>query len=347
MVSRWPSGWLYGVAVWVGLCAVACSSEQQRATPTAPTTVSGPTAGGTGGSETPPATPPGTPPTTPPPTAPPPPPPGTGSLEPPPVVGSGTAVLVGAGDIGWCNSPGVAATARVLDGIPGTVFILGDAAYMRGSADDFRRCFEPDWGRFRSRWRALPGNHEYEMPLASGYYDYFGDAAGAGRKGWYGFRAATWHVLMLNSSQPMVKNSEQYLWVERELQTNRTRCTAAMWHHPYASSGPNGLNPHARDMWQLLMDHGVEMVVSAHDHFYERYAKQNADYAAADRGIRQFVAGTGGAPLYRPVAIIPNREHHIESFGVLKLTLAPTAYDWEFVEAPSGQSTDRGSTVCH
>ena len=256
-------------------------------------------------------------------------------------------MLVGAGDVGWCNSPGVAATAKLLDTIPGTVFIAGDAAYMHGSADNFRQCFQPEWGRFRSRWRPVPGNHEYESALANPYFDYFGDAAGTARKGWYAFRAATWHVLMLNSNQPMVQNSEQYLWVERELQSNRMRCTAAMWHHPYATSGPNGLNGHAREMWQLLMDHGVELVVSAHDHFYERFARQNADYQASDRGIRQFVAGTGGAPLYRPVATTPNREHHIEAFGVLKLTLAPTAYDWEFIEAPTGHASDRGSTLCH
>ena len=256
-------------------------------------------------------------------------------------------MLVGAGDVGWCGSPGVAQTARLIDGIPGQVFIPGDVAYMHGSVDDFRRCFDPEWGRFRNRWRPAPGNHEYETPGGSGYYDYFGDAAGPGRQGYYGFRAATWHVLMLNSNAPMTRGSAQYEWVARELQANRTRCTAAMWHHPFASSGPNGSSGHVRDMWQLMVENGVEFVVSAHDHFYERFAPQNRDYQADPAGVRQFIAGTGGAPLYRPVQIAPNREVHVEAHGVLKLTLNPTNYEFEFIEASSGRTIDRAVDSCH
>jgi hypothetical protein len=81
-----------------------------------------------------------------------------------------------------------------------------------------------------------------------------------------------------------------------------------------------------RDMWQLLMDNGVEIVVSGHDHFYERFAPQDADYKANTKGIRQLIAGSGGASLYRPATRAANTETIIEAFGVLKLTLEPTGY---------------------
>jgi hypothetical protein len=214
--------------------------------------------------------------------------------------------------------------------------------------DDFRNCFEPEYGRFRSRWRPVPGNHEYEDAGASGYFTYFGDAAGVGRTGYYSFDAAAWRILMLNSNLPSSNGSPQYLWVRDELSRHRTRCTMAVWHHPYVSSGPNGPTVYLRDMWSLLHEWNVEMVVSGHDHFYERFGPQTASYAPdPTKGIRQFIAGTGGAPLYRPVSRFPNSEVIVEAWGVLKLNLFPTSYEWDFVNANTNASADRGTAQCH
>lgn len=233
--------------------------------------------------------------------------------------------------------------------MPGQVILAGDLAYMRGSGDDYRRCFDPEWGRFRSRWRPVPGNHEYDTPAAEGYFSYFGGAAGPPGLGYYAFRAATWQVLMLNSAVPASTNSAQYAWARDELRNNAARCTMAVWHHPFASSGPNGPNIFMRDMWQLLHDAGAEVVVSGHDHFYERFGPQNAALQPdRERGIRQFIAGTGGAMLYRPAGRFPNSETIVESFGALRFTLQPTSYEWEFLDAMrSGGTADRGTAQCH
>jgi hypothetical protein len=259
-------------------------------------------------------------------------------------------VITAIGDTGWCGSQGMGRISRLLQTLPGTLILAGDLAYMRGRLDDYQRCFEPDFGKFRARFRPVPGNHEYEDPGASGYFNYFGDAAGAGRTGYYSFRAGPWHVLMLNSEDPggVGPSSTQYQWIRQELRTNPSRCTMAVWHRPFASSGPNGPEPRMRDIWQLLIDHNAELVIGAHDHFYERFGPMDAAYAAdREKGVRQFIAGSGGAPLYRAVGRFPNSEALVEAFGVLKMTLTPGFYEWEFVDATTGAIADRGQSQCH
>lgn len=260
--------------------------------------------------------------------------------------GSGAASLIVAGDIGMCDSPGPEATALVVDHLPGRVLLAGDLAYMHGSTEDFQRCFEPSWGRFRGRWHAVPGNHEYQSPNAAPFFEYFGDAAGADGTGYYSLRIGDWQVLMLNSNVPAERGSLQWDFVRRELESERRPCTMAVWHHPLFTSGPNGPNPFMRDMYALLDVAGVDVVANAHDHIYERFARQTADGRPSERGIRQFTVGTGGARLYQPVGVAPNSEARASRFGVLRLSLEPTSYRWEFVAAP-GDTGDAGFEFCH
>jgi len=97
-------------------------------------------------------------------------------------------VLVGAGDIAGCKDlSGAQATAKLIEQIPGTVFAAGDLAYERGSADDFRNCYGPTWGRFKDRTKPALGNHEYAEPTASGYFNYWGTQAGPRGKGYYSY----------------------------------------------------------------------------------------------------------------------------------------------------------------
>jgi hypothetical protein len=250
-----------------------------------------------------------------------------------------------AGDIGLCGSPGVEATALLLDRIPGLLLLAGDIAYMHGSARDFQQCFAPFWGRFRDRWYSAPGNHEYESQGAQPYFDYFGDAAGPDRSGYYPLRVGEWLVLMLNSNVPAQRNTPQWEFVRRELDNHRGPCAMAVWHHPLFTSGPNGANPFMRDVFALLEAAGADVVVNGHDHLYERFARQNAEGRVVERGVRQFIVGTGGAELYRFVGAAPNSEVRVTQFGVLRLDLQPTSYRWEFI-AVTGAVSDAGTDVC-
>jgi hypothetical protein len=261
--------------------------------------------------------------------------------------GPSSGVLVGAGDIAKCGTPGAEATARLLDRLPGTVFAAGDIAYDRGTSNEFIDCYEPSWGRHRARTRPVPGNHEY-MSGAAAYYSYFGDKAGPGTQGYYSYSVGPWRVIALNSEVPSGPGSPQGAWLAGELSANGSRCTAVYWHRPLFSSGRAGDNPDMRELWRTLYGHGVDVVINGHDHTYERFAPQDPDGRPDfQRGIRQFVVGTGGAPLFEFRNIHPNSEVRAAVWGVTVFTLYDGGYEWRFVPVDGETFADSGSGSCH
>ncbi len=271
----------------------------------------------------------------------------TGPTEPTPPVGTGSATISVMGDTGWCGSPAMAPLARLLANLEGLILLAGDLAYPNGSLDDFRRCFHPDFGGLLPRMRTAPGNHEYVTAGASGYFTYFGDAAGPDRTGYHAFRVAAWKVLMLNSSVPLGRGAPQYEWVRQQLQSEPTRCTLAVIHHPFDSSGPNGPNPWLRPAWELMHGLGVDLVVNGHDHLYERFAPVDASQRPDPAtGIRQFTVGTGGAALSGRARAAAASELLLSTYGVLRLKLDPALYEWQFLD-PAGRVLDRGLNICH
>jgi hypothetical protein len=259
-----------------------------------------------------------------------------------------TEIFVGAGDIGQCTNGGnPQATARLLDGIEGTVFVLGDNAYPSGTTQNYRDCYDTSWGRFRSRTRPIAGNHEYDSsPMGAPYFEYFGIAAGTPGSGFYSYELGNWHVVALNSNVPVSRNSTQGAWLKADLAANAARCTIAYWHFPLFSSSKHGNIEQVRDLWRILYEDGADVVLGAHDHVYERFAPQDPDGAADPvRGIREFVVGTGGAPPYPFVDVKPNSEVRLSTTGVLRLALKAGGYDWNFIAVSS--PGDSGSGSCH
>lgn len=257
------------------------------------------------------------------------------------------ASLVGAGDIATCPGGGSAATAALLDGIPGPVFTAGDSVYDSGTEREFRDCYDPTWGRHRSRTFPVPGNHDYQTPGASAYFAYFG-AAGMPGLGYYAYRLGAWDVYALNSNIPVDEHSQQYRWLESELSQRASLCSVAYWHHPVVSEGRNGDNRFMLPIWRLLSRHGVELVVTGHDHNYQRFAPLDGDLRPAPvNGIRQFVVGTGGAHKYGFAAPASNTENRGIAWGVLRLGLHATSYEWEFLPVPGETFRDFGRDECH
>jgi 3',5'-cyclic AMP phosphodiesterase CpdA len=254
--------------------------------------------------------------------------------------------VVGVGDIGMCGSPGVAQTASLVGNLEGQILLVGDIAYLHGSTANFRECFEPQWGRFRSRWRAVPGNHEYETPTAADYYNYFGEASGGDNSGFYSFMAGDWLILMLNSNIPSGRNSAQWEFVRRQLEQQRTPCTMAVWHHPLFSSGPNGNTASMKDLWALLEAAPIEVILNGHDHLYERFARQMSDGTPEPaKGVREFIVGTGGADLYGVARATANSETRLVEHGAMQFTLEPAQYRWEYRNV-NGVVRDFGLDTC-
>lgn len=278
-----------------------------------------------------------------------------------PAVAEPDAVLVGAGDIAYCGRPGAEMTAKLLDGIEGSVFTTGDNVQGEGTSEEFANCYDPAWGRHKARTRPVPGNHDYETADAAAYYDYFGPAAGEPGRGYYSYTLGAWHVVALNSNcGPMggcSRDSEQERWLRADLAAHPSRCLLAYWHHPRFFSpteGPSAVSGGPSSdrkmiaMWRALQEAGADVVVSSHRHVYERFARMNADGAADPNGIRQFVVGTGGDGLQRfGGEIAANSEARMEGVqGVLKLILRPDGYDWQFLPVTDGGATDAGSDRC-
>lgn len=290
----------------------------------------------------------------------------TPTPEPTPPAVSASPVIAAAGDIA-CDPASTyfaagegrddrcqqrATSDLLLDDDVRQVLTLGDNQYEDATLAAFRASYDPSWGRVKDKTRPAIGNHEYRTTGAAGYFGYFGDVAGEPAKGYYSYDVGDWHLVALNSNCTKVggcgAGSAQERWLRADLAAHPRACTLAYWHHPTFSSGSHGNNPSTVPLYQALQDAGAEVVLAGHDHSYERFARQTAaGVADPTRGLRSFVVGTGGKNHYAFDGVKPNSElRDGTSHGVLKLTLRPDGYDWQFVEAGTRAVRDAGSDTC-
>lgn len=233
------------------------------------------------------------------------------------------------------------------------VLTLGDHQYPAGALADFQRSYDRSWGRLKSITHPSMGNHE---GLGDGYYAYFGSAAGPRDRGYYSFDIGAWHVIALNSNSDCRivacdSTSAQLAWLREDLTVHRSLCTLAYWHHPRFSSGRHQSSTVMSAIWEALYASRVDLVLSGHDHDhdYERFAPLDA-HGRIDkaRGIRSFVVGTGGAHHAEFGTVkAESKVRNNDTFGILKLVLHPTGYEWEFVPEAGKVFTDKGKGRCH
>lgn len=278
----------------------------------------------------------------------------------------GDPLIVAAGDLvcgsstpagNPCRHAAVAALIPTLS--PDAVFLLGDIQYESGALSEFRTRFGQAFGAYSALLYPVPGNHEYQTSGAAGYFDYFNGVgvatgrAGTRGQGYYSLNVGSWHIVVINSNcakiGDCVAGSAMEQWLRADLAANPAMCTLAAWHHPRFSSGNHGSIAKMQAIWQALYDFDADVVLSGHDHDYERFAPQTATGARdLTRGIRQFVVGTGGKEYGFFRAPQPNSERRdTTSFGLLALTLHPSSYDWRFVPIAGDTLSDAGTTNCH
>src|SRR5579883_2213133 len=258
-----------------------------------------------------------------------------------------TYVLVGAGD-----------TAKLIESIPGSVFAAGDLAYQNGTYEEFLKCYEPTWGEFKARTHPVPGNHEYNGSSANGYFRYWGKHAGDPNKGYYSYDLGTWHIVALNTNCDVPQlggcgeGSPEETWLKQDLAAHPNACILAYGHHARFSSGffeKHAQHPELTEFWQDLFDAHADLILAGHEHSYERFAPQNPEGDPdPEHGIREIVVGTGGRS-HTPLGFAkPNSQVRDDrTYGVLKLTLSPGKYRWEFIPEPGKTFHDSGEGVCH
>jgi hypothetical protein len=211
------------------------------------------------------------------------------------------------------------------------------------------------------------GNHEGgEGGTNKSYFNYFGQHAGDPQKGYYSCDLGSWHLIALNSNcgiysfnrshDGCAKGSAQDDWLRNDLASHPATCTLAYFHVPRFSSGTDHHSDAASDrtlttLWQDLYAAGVDVILNGHAHEYERFAPLNPDgQIDQTRGIREFVVGTGGDDHHRARAPVHGSElRNSNSFGVLKLTLRVSSYDYQFVNDGTAGATnnDNGTAQCH
>jgi hypothetical protein len=270
-------------------------------------------------------------------------------------------VIVAAGDIacepGKRPTPTACqhvATAQLIEQIkPAAVLTIGDNQYPHAQLEHFLSAggFNGSWGRFKSIIHPTPGNHEYEMPGAKGYFDYFGSQAGDSTKGYYSFDVGSWHLIALNSEIDVSETSPQRQWLKQDLKQHQDAfCTLAYWHKPRFSSGYHADDATFDGLWRDLYAYDADVVLSGHSHNYERFEAQNPDRKLDGlRGIVEFTVGTGGRN-FQPLT--GRKPHSVviqnTNFGVLKMTLHPRSYSFSFESIPGSQSfSDSGELPCH
>jgi hypothetical protein len=272
---------------------------------------------------------------------------------------SSVVIILGAGDI-VCGtgSSGAACkqkeTSDLLLAINSNrVLALGDNQYEIGALSDFQNFYAPSWGRVKSKTSPVVGNHEYGTSNASGYFTYFGAAAGDPAKGYYSYNLGSWHLIALNSNCSQVggcsSGSPQYTWLQKDLNASSAACTLAYLHHPLWSSSSYATSA-VKPLMQLLYDHGAELVLAGHAHNYERFARQDPNgNANATYGLREIVVGTGGRNFTSFSTVAANSQvRNAATFGVIKLTLASTQYTWQFVPIAGSTWSDGPFTeACH
>jgi acid phosphatase type 7 len=285
------------------------------------------------------------------------------SVEFPALKTRDSVVVMAAGDIADCTTQVHRQTAALINARkPDAVFALGDLAYPNGTLEEFVDCYDTSWGAFRKITRPAVGNHEYHTPHAGPYYAYFSGISGEAFQGYYSFEVGPWHAIALNSVcagvDPDVnpdfpgeaggcdKDSAQAKWLRDDLAKHPGSCTVAYWHHPRFTSGNHGSAEHMRDLFKILDDAKVDLVLNGHEHNYERFEPQDADGNRAASGVRQIVIGSGGKALTSFGASRANSAYRNNTdFGVLELSLETKQYTWKFVTT-DGRSLDAGTAQC-
>jgi chitodextrinase len=285
-----------------------------------------------------------------------------------PVIAAAGDIACDPADVNFNNGNGTSTrcrmqfTANLLTGAD-RVLALGDTQYECGGTAAYNQSYDPTWGAFKAITYPAVGDNEYitsgtdcGAAGADGYFAYFGAVAN-GPNGWYSFDFGGWRFIALNSECAKIggcsEGTPQNNFLEQAL-NNGPMCTLAYFHKPRFASKKNGsqILGSMKPFWDDLYAAGADIVLNGHSHFYERHLPQDPDGRIDNAdGIVEWIVGTGGKShggLADPGLRLPTSATGTKNeFGVLKLTLHPTGYDWDYDVEGASSFSDTGSGSCH
>lgn len=286
-------------------------------------------------------------------------------LTPDPVVAAAGDIACDPRDPNFNGGEGVPGACRqrhtsdvVLAMKPTAVLVLGDIQYESSQPEHWPVSYGPSWGRFKDITWPVMGNHENAGGNPRAYFDYFGPRVGTPDRAYYSFDLGAWHLVALNTNYEncgelrnvnCANAGAQEAWLRADLAAHPQQCVLAYFHYPRFSSGDHGDHPTVQGIWEILHAARADVVLTGHDHDYERFAPQDP-LGVADpiNGIRQFVVGTGGKDFRSFPRVKANSEaRNNHAHGVLRLGLHQGGYDWAFVPEAGASYSDSGTAQCH
>lgn len=236
---------------------------------------------------------------------------------------------------------------------PNLFLYLGDV-YDAGSKTEFYNWYGHGasfYDKFRAITNPTVGNHEYynNNGQAPGYMNYWGSPPH-----YYSFNVHGWHFISIDSNlenAPTGAGSPVYQWLKNDLATDNTACTLAYWHIPLYNVGKEPAGVNMKDIWALLVQNKADLVLTGHDHDYQRWVPLNASGLPASNGVTQFVVGTGGHGIQTFVTSDTRLAAGFDSttspmpFGALRLKLYATQAVYEYITI-AGTVLDSGTIAC-
>jgi hypothetical protein len=258
-------------------------------------------------------------------------------------------VAVGDGASGEANSTNVVNLVSSFN--PNLLLYMGDV-YEKGSPTEFYNWYGANlnFGLFRSISDPTIGNHEYiANNKAAGYFDYWNNIPN-----YYSFNSGGWHFISLNANSQLGQTqpgTAQYDWLVQDLARNTAACTLAYWHQPIYNVGIEPSQTSMQQIWALLVQKKVDIVLNGHDHDYQRWAPLDGSGNPSSNGVTEFVVGSAGHGIQTFARIDSRMVKGFDSttkpapFGALRLDLFSTQVNYNYINT-AGTVLDSGTIIC-
>ena len=258
----------------------------------------------------------------------------------PPSAGAESVRVFAVGDLGNKGDRDDTIARLIADYAPDAFFALGDTVYPNASQDNYDAFYDESYGILNQIVWPVPGNHDYRKGSIDDYLAYFDEhAPHFPGTTYYASDLGSWRIYALDSEiGESAPGDAMYDWLEADLTDHPSACIAAMWHKPIYTIGSKAYDEGAmRPIYDLLLAKGVDLVLTGHDHNYQRWEVD---------GITYFVVGTGGKSRYRlhpPADGFAYGSDQVN--GALELELGPSGGSYVFHTLDDAQ-LDPGTFTC-